>query len=227
MSTEISPYSPRPLTPSERRRGDLYLFSSPKCRRTVSVLSCMHVSWALHLEFDPQCVAYLERPRRLSWTDGHLELSFWARFANGIERMDVLVPNADTEPGTADRRQHRHERALLAAAHAASLPLHFFGEADVHARSHRIAIAFQLLPLVQAARRLPNRAALRRTVVEAIAPLGRATLPQLQKMAGHFRPAEVRIAVAEMIHTGAITLPDHASLTEGLVLTWNPHYEKR
>lgn len=226
MAISPVPYSPRALTRAERRSEDLYRFHSPKCGRIVEVTSCMAAAWALRCEFDSACTIYVERPRTLTLPDETVELSFWTRDRSGVEQTWLLVPNDTTVLAPDKRREHRHVRALMTAAQNASLVLNFVTEPDVHAQSARIGIAFQLLPLVQSARRLVHRVSLREAVLAAFSHVNRTTLPQLQQATAPFHTADVRAMVADLIHAGEIELPPNASLRPDLVLTKAVRHER-
>lgn len=199
------PFDARPLTRKEERRGDLYLYTSPKLQRPVAVIGAMTLAVALELEFSTTTTAYVERPRLLRYRDSEAELSFWQRERAGRERFYLLVSDDDSEVEPKSRhRQHRDARDLIDAANAAGISLEFVFEADVLAKATSIATWYRLLPYVQTAHSLPHRQSIEGRLLEAFANQPRMTFDQCEAGLSGLHPADVRAVVCELIHRGLL-----------------------
>lgn len=201
------PFEARPLTRKEERRGDLYLYSSPKLQRTIAVIGAMTLAVALELEFSAATTAYVERPRLLRYRDSEIELSFWQREHTGRERFFLLVPDesAETEPKSRHRR-HRDARDLIDAANAAGISLEFVFEADVLAKATSIATWYRLLPYVQLAHALPHRQSIEGRLREVFANQPRMTFEQCEASLNGLHPADVRAVICDLVHRGLLLI---------------------
>jgi hypothetical protein len=208
------PFTPRTLTRSERRRGDLYMYVSPKLSgRRVDLLGCATMALALQFEFDAEVATYVERPRTLSINDGHVELHFWTRLSHRRECFWLLVPVEDTHKPHTPHQEHRHACALLEAARAAHIVLQFIFEDELRQRAAMTGTWYRLLPYVQTAHTLPNRYALTESVVSLFRTQARATFDQIEGNLRGFDGADVRAVVCDLIHGGQLELtePSHLS----------------
>lgn len=201
------PFEARPLTRKEQRRGDLYLYSSPRLRRTIAVIGAMTLAMALELEFSTVTTAYVERPRLLRYRDSEVELSFWQREHTGRERFYLLVPDevSETEPKSRHRR-HRDARDLIDAANAAGISLAFVFEADVLAKAASIATWYRLLPYVQTAHSLPHRQSIEGRLLESFVNQPRMSFDQCEAVLNGLHAADVRAVVCELIHRGLLLI---------------------
>ncbi len=201
------PFNARPLTRKEERRGDLYLYMSPKLQRPVAVIGAMTLAVALELEFSTATCAYVERPRLLRYRDSEVELSFWQREHAGRERFYLLIADdaSEIEPKSR-RRQHRDARDLIDVANAAGISLEFVFEADILAKAPSIATWYRLLPYVQTARSLPHRQSIEGRLLEAFANQPRMTFEQSEAALSGLHPADVRAVVCELIHRGLLLI---------------------
>lgn len=206
-STFERPYAARELTLPELRAGDIHSFESPKEQgRLVRVVGIPRIAQALLLEFDPTIVAYVERPRILQVDRRHYELCFWCREQSGRERMLLVVTHGQQEPGPGPkRRAHREAAALIEAASNAHLPLEFVAEADLLAQGPRVALAYSLLPGVQTALRLANRALLQAAIVDTLTLFPRMRFAQLLTALDGYASADVLCVLAYLLHAGAVT----------------------
>lgn len=201
------PFQPRELTRKEQRKGDLYLFNSPKLGRTVAVIGALALAQALELEFSVGTEGFVERPRRLAYPDGEIELTFWHRDSSGREQFLLLVPNASREiEPESRRRQHRHSRSIIGAANAAGLSLAFAFEDDLLAKAASVGTWFRLLPYVQTGLALPHRASIRDRVLDAFGAQSRMTLMQLEAGLTGLHAADVRAVVCSLIHSGELLI---------------------
>jgi len=201
------PFEARPLTRKEERRGDLYLYTSPKLQRPVTVIGAMTLAVALELEFSTTTAAYVERPRLLRYQDSEAELSFWQRELSGRERFQLLVSDKDSElEPKSRRRRHRDARDLINAANAAGISLEFVFEADVLAKGTSIATWYRLLPYVQTAHSLPHRQSIEGRLLEAFANQPRMTFDQCEAALGGLHPADSRAVVCALIHRGLLLI---------------------
>lgn len=201
------PFKARALTRKEERRGDLYLYISPKLQRPVAIIGAMTLAVALELEFSAATAAFVERPRLLQYRDSEVELSFWQREHSGRERFHFLVSDEDSEMELKSRHpQHRDARDLIDAANAAGISLEFVFEADVLAKATSIATWFRLLPYVQTAHSLPHRQSIEDRLLEAFANQPRMTFEQSEAALSELHPADVRAVVCELIHRGLLMI---------------------
>lgn len=204
---DVLPFEARPLTRKEERRGDLYLFTSPKLQRTVAVIGAMTLAIALELEFSTATTAYIERPRLLRYRDSEVELSFWQRESSGRERFHLLVSDEVSEVEPKSRhRQHRNARDLIDAANAAGISLSFVFEADVLTKATSIATWYRLLPYVQTAYALPHRQSIEGRLREVFANQARMTFEQCEAALNDLHPADVRAVTCELVHRGLLLI---------------------
>lgn len=201
------PYDPRPLSRSERRRRDWFLFDSPKLGRSVEVLHRARLAMALECEFDPQITAWVERPRLLPIKDNTVELCFWTRRACGREQFALFVDEAATTTDARTRkRDHRAARDLIDAANLAGLALRFVFETDLVERKTVLTTWFRLLPYVQTASTLPHVDALERLVLDAFTIQARMSFLQLeQTLSAHAAP-DVRAVACRLLHRGRLQI---------------------
>jgi hypothetical protein len=214
------PYSPRPLTLPERRRLDLYLYMSPKAGRQVDLIGCLRMAFAMGLEFNPDVLAYVERPRTLAVGDQRTEFDFWTSEAHGRERFWLLVTADETVHPNSPRHEHRRAQALVEAAQAAQISVEFVFEEDLLRRADELYTWYRLLPYVQTALHLPSRMVLREQVLAVLKNVPRATLDQVEAELHRFNRADVRAAIAHLIHAGQVKLDKTANLSRFSVLHW-------
>lgn len=198
------PFQSRALGKAEFKRLDVYCFVSPKENRVVSVIGPYALGFRLQLEFDPTITAVTERPRQLSVGDRQIELSFWWRKHNGREHFAVLVPDADTIPGTDGQRRPRQVERLRAAAHDAGIDLCLIQERDVKDKASRTELWFHLLGFVQSAPQLRSGLALRGEVLETIARRDRCRVDQVVAALSRVPSGHIHIVIAELLYLGAL-----------------------
>ena len=214
------PFSPRPLTRPERRRGDLYLYRSPKLSRTVELIGCVNTALALTLEFDPGVAAYVERPRKLTLASGTtMELAFWTQERKGRERFWLPVASSDTLHTSTPRREHRHARDIIEAAQVAHIALEFFFEDDLRRQSAVLSTWYRLLPYVQTARTLPHRESLSQQIMAMFQIMEQATVEQIELQLQAFRAADVRAVLFDLMHRGELAMADPTRLGRFSLLT--------
>lgn len=199
------PFRARPLTRKEQRRGDLYLYDSPKLGRTVSVIGALTLAIALELEFSHSIIAFIERPRLLKYGDEEIELGFWQRERSARESFYVLVPDNDVEPRS-KIRSHRDARALVGAANSAGISIEFLFETDILAKAASIGTWYRLLPYVQTAHTLPHHHSIEERLLEAFATQRRMTFAQCETALTGLHPADVRAVMSALIHRGILTI---------------------
>lgn len=215
MSTDPAPHSPRELTNREWRVLDTYEFKSPKLDgRIVAVVEPARLALALELEFDPDVVQYVERPRTLSTHEGQVELCFWHRTRSGAEHYDVLTSNKEATVH-AVRRAERRTAQIAEAAETAGIRLRI--RKTNYCLPHRIANSthLQLLPYVQAAMALPNGHALEQAICEHLKATPRTTFYSIERSLSAFRSHEVRAQVCALIHRGDLQIDFNARLNVG------------
>jgi len=218
MPSNPLPFEPRVLTKSERRRGDLYVFNSPKLGRRVELIECVRMAVALRFEFNPLTLAYVERPRTLEVQGDPVEVDFWTREPRGRERFWLIVAIDDTLSPRSPRREYRRARALMEAAQHAQLSLEFCYEEDLQKDAASLGTWYRLLPYAQTALTLPNREALRNQVMAQFDTLTRASFDQIESALRGFHAADVRAITVDLVCTGQLALVDPARLTRFSVL---------
>jgi hypothetical protein len=207
------PFQPRPLTRPERRADDLHAFQSPKEKRRIEVIGVTALGLALLLEFNPNIVAYIERPRVIETSAGRHELSFWIRNKQGRERFLFIVPTSASQPGQNGRRIHRRTEALLEAARRAEIQLIFVSEPDLLDQRMRITQALRMLAYVQDVQRLPNRLYLRERVRANFELSARARFSDVAQSMPEFVASDIRAVVCDLVHQGELTIDPSTSLT--------------
>lgn len=198
------PFKPRALGHSEFKHRNVFRFLSPKEDRIVDVCGPLELAFRLMLEFDSAVCAVTERPRKLDVGKSTVELSCWWRDRSGRERFALLIPDANTVPGTDGKRRPRQIERLRAAAHDAGFVLELITEDAVRDKAARIELYHQLLGFVQSARLLKSGLVLRHEVLAVIGLYPRVRIEQLTHELGRFTEAHVHIVVAELLFLGAI-----------------------
>lgn len=221
------PFSPRPLTRPERRRGDLYLFRSPKLSRTVELIGCLNMAIALTFEFNNQVIAYVERPRRLTLASGtSIEFAFWTMEGKGRERFWLPVAASDTIGTTTSRREHRQARDLIEAAQTAHIAVEFLFEEDMRRQSATLSTWYRVLPYVQTAQVLPHRESLRQQLRALFRTQARATVEQLERELPAFQAADVRATIFDLVHIGELVMTDPTRLGRFSVIARRDSHEQ-
>jgi hypothetical protein len=202
-------FQPRKLTRSERNHREIFVYHSPRNDRVVTLAELINLALALRFEFDPNLIAYVERPRRMALTARQeIDISFWTRDRAGNERYYLAIPNAGTVGSTSGTVAVRDREQLDEAAARHHLELTYVTERDLIAAIADCATAFELLPHVWAYRRLMSRSLIRAHIDAHLANNPRTTLAQLLKVVDY--PADsVRAVVAAMIHDGTLRLVDY------------------
>ncbi len=203
------PYKPRLLTRSERNRREIHVFYSPRNNRVVTVAEILHLAIALQFEFNPDLVAYLERPRRMALSPRQdIDISFWTRSRTGEERYYLAIPNAGTIGSSSGTVSIRDRDKLDEAAARHDLQLNYITERDMISAIADCAVAFELLPHVWAYRRLLSRSLIRAEIKALLLNNPRTTLAQLLHLLP-FPPDSIRAVVAAMVHDGSLRLVDY------------------
>jgi hypothetical protein len=188
----------------EFKRVDVYCFVSPKENRVVNIVGPYALGFRLQLEFDPAVTAVTERPRLLEVGEHTIELSFWWRERSGREHFALLVPDADTIPGTDGRRRPRQLERLRAAAQDAGIALRLVTEQEVKDKAVRTELHFHLLGFVQSARQLKSGLVLRGDVLQVVSMRDRCRVDQVVTELARVPASHVHIVIAELIFLGAL-----------------------
>lgn len=218
------PYSPRALTRAEKKRKDVYAFLSPKLDREVWVLGALGFAAALTFEFDPTVVSYCERPRTLRVDRRTVEMAYWTRHANDEEHLWVLVPTKESDAAAGGRRRFRHEEQLLRVAQTLQISVRFLYEQDFIKQRTAIGIWLALLPYVQTARVLENRAAVEARVREYFQFATAATFERLEKSLTGYHPHDVRAIACAGIHSDWLSIDLSRPLHVRTVVRRGGHY---
>lgn len=170
----------------------------------MSVVGIPAIAQLLLLDFEPNIVAIVERPRVLRAGSRSYEISFWCCERDGRERMLLLVPSSESTRNGNGRRYHREAEALIDAAKEAQLPLEFVHASELRAHEHRIALAYRLLPLVQTAHRLSNRLVLSNAILDVLVRFHRVRFSQLTAALDGYAAADVHCVLADLLHRGMV-----------------------
>lgn len=211
--TNKVPVSPRILSTDERRKKDVYSFRSPKLDRVTELVGCLNAAQALFLEFDPSTSIYVERPRTLPLRDREVELHFWTRDQEGLERYWLMVPASETADRDTSRRRYRDEVAIVESAQRAHIGLNFIYESDVQRQAATLATWHRVLPYVQTALDLPHRSVISARVLQVFDSLDRSCFSQIESFLTDFHPADIRATTCWLIHQGRLRLTDPSKLT--------------
>ena len=198
------PFKPRLLGHKEFKRRDAYRFFSPKEGRPVDVCGPFELAFRLQLEFMPDITAITERPRKLSVGTTQVELTCWWRERSGRERFNLLIPDADTIPGSDGKRRPRQVERLRAAAADAGVALELVTEDTVKVKSARIELYHHLLGFVQSAQSLKSGLVIRQEVMAVVSLYPRVRVEQVTTELARLPEDAVHIVIAELIHLGAI-----------------------
>lgn len=204
QTTPDRPYIARDLTRRELLKEDIHSYYSPKERRLIRVIGLPNLAMGLQREFGPQIVAYVERPRILTVGKDRYEFAFWTQDRDGRESLLLLVPTGNSESVSGGRRRHRQAEALLAAAEAAHLPLHFVLETDLIEQRLSLASHIRMLPSVQLAARLDNRPVLRERILEFVVEQDRCRVSHIIRSLDQYLTSDVRCVVCDLIHAGLL-----------------------
>lgn len=205
------PFKPRLLTRSERYRREIFVFHSPRNNRVVTVAEMLHLAIALQFEFNPNLVAYVERPRRIALSPRQgIDISFWTRSRTGEEHYHLAIPNAGTMGSTSGTVSIRDREKLDEAAVRHDLQLSFITEREMITAIANCAMAFELLPHVWAYSRLVSRSLIRAEINAHLLNNPRTTLAQLLQLL-QFPPDSIRAVVAAMVHDGTLSLVDYVA----------------
>lgn len=208
-TTPNLPYKPRLLKRGERSRREVFVYFSPRNQRIVTIADTVNVAMALHLEFDPSLIYYVERPRRLQLTDKQdIDITFWTRSKTGEECFYLVIPQGGTVGSSTGTLSIRDRGSLDAAAQRQGISLRYLTEDELMSNRIWLATAFELLPLVWLHGRLLNRSMIRARIEGLMRNVERMNLSSLIG-ALDYEPTHVRAVVAAMIHAGAMRLIDY------------------
>jgi hypothetical protein len=208
LAAPVRPYEAREFNHRELQRKDIYSYFSPKEDRLVRVSGPLNLAFALLLEFKPEVRGFIERPRTLACGTDAYEVDFWYVDAANRERMTMTVPAKSSVAAEGGRRRHRRALQLVEAAEAAHLPLEFEQEAQLLEQTHAVQNAFRLLPSVQLAHRLPNRAVFREQVLTLLTQFECLRIEHVEANLDRFPRPDIRCVVADLLHSGDIVLVD-------------------
>lgn len=213
------PYRPRVLSRGERTRRETFVFYSPKSQRVVTVCEFIGFALALQLEFSPAMAAYVERPRRLALAPKHeIDVSFWARDKSGEEFFYLAIPSAGTIASTRGVASIKDRALLDEVALRHGIKLTYKTEHDLIAAGAQINAYFLLLPHVQSARRILDRAIIRKDILAFLQGITRASFRQLIAVQENVDSSSVVAVAASMVHDGTLRLVDHSLLSQDSML---------
>jgi len=220
MVDNTLPFKPRILSMGERSRRETLSYSSPRNGRIVTLTDPGPIALGLRYEFDATLEVFVERPRRLALTPKQqIDVSFWTRDRDGIERMVLFVPTAGTVPSTTGLAAVRDRDILDAAARRHGFELTYVTERELLSASAERGAHWQLLPHVQHYRRLPTRALVESAIAALLATSPTVTLRRAgQQLAERFTVDQVAAVLAAWVHGGRLRIPTHAGFNEDTVM---------
>lgn len=207
LADNTAPFEPRPLTPAEEKRLDLYYYHSPKNgERLVSVVEPCRLAIALELEFDVDVTSYVERPRTLLVDEREVELCFWIRRRSTAETFVVF--RRQPKPSVpALRAEEKLCSKLLDAANTAGLSLTIRKPASILASRIANATRLELLPYVQAAARLEGIDVFLSAILAHMGSNPKSTFQAVERsLCGPFDWRDVRSATCSLIHRGVLDI---------------------
>lgn len=203
------PHQPRKLTRGERNRPEVFVFSSPRNQRMVTVTKFLNFAVALKFEFQPNLECYVERPRRIALSPRQdIDISFWTRNRAGEERYYLTIPASGTIGSTSGTVSIRDRDALDAAAERHGLQLTYLTERELISSMSDCAIHYELLEHVWTYQRLAARSLIRTQILALLGNTPRLTLASLIHNLS-FEADNVRAVVAGMVHEGTLRLVDY------------------
>jgi hypothetical protein len=216
------PFKPRLLGPKEFKRRNAFRFPSPKEGRAVDVCGPFEFAYWLQLEFNPDVTAITERPRKLDVGNTPVELTCWWRERSGRERFALLIPDADTIPGSDGKRRPRQLERLRNSAADAGISLELVTEDTVRLKSARVELYHHLLGFVQSAQDLKSGLVIRQEVLTLVALYPRVRVEQVTAELARLPEDSVHIVIAELIHLGAIQTDATTRLSKQSLLWRTP-----
>jgi len=204
-------YTPRPLSRGQRSRPQGFVYPSPRNQRVVTVAEATGFAYALLLEFNPLVRWYVERPRQLQLTPKtRIDVSFWSQDHNGEHHFHLLIPNKRLGRGTSGNVTLPAAEEMGEIARRNGLQVTCVTEADVMSSLQKVAVAYELLPLVWDSDRVPERAVIADQVCTLLRNSSPASLSNLAN-ALNYPNAKTRSTVAWMVHQGKVRLVDYCS----------------
>lgn len=206
-SSGTEAYAPRPLTPSESTRLDVYYYQSPRNNhRLVAVVEPCRLALALDLEFDPSVATYVERPRTLVVRDRKVELCFWISRKCGTESFIAFRrQTAATVPALRAEQQFCAE--LMEASQRAGVDLAIRKVQSILAARVANATRLELLPYVQAAKRSRAISVFTDAVMTH---MRKNTVSSFHAIETSLRPMfdwrDIRSATCLLVHRGDLTI---------------------
>ncbi|CAE1136378.1 MULTISPECIES: hypothetical protein [Xanthomonas] len=211
-------YTPRQLTRGQRSRQEVFVYQSPRNRRVVTVADPAHFALGLILEFDSAVRAYVERPRQLQLSlKTSVDLSFWSHMANGSQQFHLLIPTARTARSSSGVVMLPAREELIEIGVRNGVLLTCMTELELTSSLARVAVCYELLPLVWDSERIIARAAIAEQVKELLGRAPRLNLASLIS-ALSYTAHQTRATVAWMIHQGILALVDHSPGSSDAVL---------
>lgn len=224
MNMTDLPHSMRQLTARELRKEDAWTWVSPKMGMPLDLIGPLALMQSVDFEFDPDCLAFVPRPRQLEVAGRTIEIDFWCRMRDGTERYILLVPNEEANEATTPRRVHRHAQQLQEAAERAGLALTYVFEHELTRRDAQFRVQRALLGYVQDAIYMPHRQAVVDQLCDYFRAIPRATIDQVCGARPAFRRGDICTGIADLIHRGALALENPRELSRFSLLTWRADY---
>lgn len=217
---ESLPYRPRPLSTGERTRRETLTYNSPRNRRILTLTDAGPIALGLKLEFDSRLVAFVERPRRIALTEKQqIDVTFWTRDIDGVERFLLFIPSGGTVPSTSGLAAVRDRDALDTAARRHGIEFTYVAERDLLSASAERGAYWQLLPHVQHYRRLLVRSLVEASINALLAVTPSITLRgACTQLADRFTADQVAAVLAMMVHRGRLRITAHVGFNEDSVL---------
>ncbi len=211
------PYMPRQLTVSELKKLDIYLYESPKLRRRVTLVGPIALALGLQFEFDPDVLAYIERPRMLSVDGTDIDLSFWSRTRKGIEQFSLITLSPEGSTAELLARNRRRD-ALVTAAQRAHLSLQFVPLAQFIQAKTISPNRLRLLPFVQTASDVPQADVLGERILALFSTQARMGFAQIERSLSDFDARDTRAVACQLVHRGQLQVDWQARLHSQSVL---------
>jgi hypothetical protein len=156
----------------------------------------------------------VERPRKISLSSNYaIDISFWVRNKDGVERFVVAVPSVGTVGHSREGTALRDRERMEIAARRHDIALTYVLEQDLLAVSSAIRVNFLLLPHVQSVRRITSRVTIQQGIKAYFIAMPRASFRSLVSYFTQFTADHVIAVAASMVHEGSLNVDRTRPLT--------------
>lgn len=220
FTKEEAVFVPRNLTRSELLRLDVYMYHSPKLRRRVSVIRPAVLALLLDLEFRPDVVTMVERPRYLKTGESSYELTFWSLTIRGQE-MFHLVTSFPSRTAAEIRKSQRKKESLIEAGKNAHIALQIMPDTYFLRMARVNSNRLRILPYVQTACELHDIEEVKARVLELFEFQQRNSFYRIEQTIKNIDSRNIRAATCALIHLGKLKVDLTTKLHDNSIVEIN------